>query len=66
MQYTMQQIQYLAAASENGNPTTAAVLHGSQSSAWSAIARLEKAFQVQFLVHHQAKGVSIASAGTHI
>ncbi len=62
----MKQIQYLVAAAEHGNPPTAAVLHVSQSSVSSAIARLEKAFWVQFPVHHQAKGVSFAFAGTHI
>ncbi len=67
MHYTLKQLQYFVTAAEHGNVTAAAAaLHVSQPSVSSAIAHLERAFQVQLLVRHQAKGVSLTPAGQRI
>ena len=67
MHYTLKQLRYLVAAADHGNLTSAAAaLHVSQPSVSSAISQLERAFRVQLLVRHQAKGVSLTPAGTRI
>lgn len=67
MHFTLKQLQYLVAAAEHGNLTAAAnALHVSQPSVSSAIAHLERAFQLQLLVRHQAKGVALTPAGARI
>ncbi|HEX9584660.1 MAG TPA: LysR family transcriptional regulator [Gammaproteobacteria bacterium] len=64
MQYTLKQLQYFVAAAEHGNLTAAAQnLHVSQPSVSSAIAHLESVFDVQLMVRHKAKGVSLTPAG---
>lgn len=67
MQYTLKQLQYFVAAAGHGNLTAAAEsLHVSQPSVSAAIAQLEAVFEVQLLVRHQAKGVSLTPAGHRI
>ncbi len=67
MFYTLKQLHYFVATAEHGTVTAAAAaLHVSQPSVSAAIAQLEKTFEVQLLVRHQAKGVSLTPAGRRI
>ncbi len=59
-EYTLRQLQYFVAAAEAGTVTQAAeAVHLSQSAMSTALADLEKAFQVQLLVRHHARGISL-------
>ena len=65
--YTLRQLEYLLAVAENGSVTGAAnVLHVSQSSLSSGISELERAMNLQLLVRHHAKGVSLTDAGERL
>jgi DNA-binding transcriptional LysR family regulator len=65
--YTLRQLEYLLAVAENGSVTGAAnALHVSQSSLSSGISELERAMNLQLLVRHHAKGVSLTDAGERL
>jgi DNA-binding transcriptional LysR family regulator len=60
-------LEYLLAVAENGSVTGAAnSLHVSQSSLSSGISELERAMNLQLLVRHHAKGVSLTDAGERL
>lgn len=62
--YTLRQLEYLLAVAEYGSVTGAALsLHVSQSSLSSGISELERSMNLQLLVRHHAKGVSLTDAG---
>ena len=66
-EYTLRQLQYFVAAAEAGTVTQAAeAVHLSQSAMSTALADLEKAFQVQLLVRHHARGISLTPAGREL
>ncbi|HSZ40006.1 MAG TPA: LysR family transcriptional regulator [Trebonia sp.] len=66
-EYTLRQLQYFVAAAEAGTVTQAAeAVHLSQSAMSTALADLEKAFQVQLLVRHHARGISLTPAGQEL
>src|ERR1700748_1682568 len=66
-EYTLRQLQYFVAAAEAGTVTQAAeAMHLSQSAMSTALADLEKAFQVQLLVRHHARGISLTPAGREL
>lgn len=65
--YTLRQLEYLLAVAEHGSVTGAATaLHVSQSSLSSGISELERAINLQLLVRHHAKGVSLTDAGERL
>jgi DNA-binding transcriptional LysR family regulator len=65
--YTLRQLEYLLAVAEFGSVTGAAsALHVSQSSLSSGISELERAMDLQLLVRHHAKGVSLTEAGERL
>ena len=65
--YTLRQLEYLLAVAEYGSVTGAAgALHVSQSSLSSGISELERAMDLQLLVRHHAKGVSLTEAGERL
>jgi len=65
--YTLRQLEYLLAVAEHGSVTGAATaLHVSQSSLSSGISELERAMNLQLLVRHHAKGVSLTDAGERL
>lgn len=65
--YTLRQLEYLLAVAEHGSVTGAAsALHVSQSSLSSGISELERAMNLQLLVRHHAKGVSLTDAGERL
>jgi DNA-binding transcriptional LysR family regulator len=65
--YTLRQLEYLLAVAENGSVTGAAnALHVSQSTLSSGISDLERAMNLQLLVRHHAKGVSLTDAGERL
>ncbi len=64
MNYTLQQLRYLVAVAEHGNVSAAArSLYVSQPGVSAAISHLEETFGIQCFVRHQAKGVTLTSAG---
>ena len=66
-EYTLRQLQYFVAAAEAGTITeAAAAMHLSQSAMSTALGDLEKAFQVQLLVRHHARGISLTPAGREL
>lgn len=66
-EYTLRQLHYFVAAAEAGTITEAAeAMHLSQSAMSTALADLEKAFQVQLLVRHHARGISLTAAGREL
>lgn len=65
--YTLRQLEYLVAVAEHGSVSLAAsALHVSQSSLSSGISEIERALDLQLLVRHHAKGVSLTSAGERL
>lgn len=65
--YTLRQLEYLLAVAEYGSVTGAATaLHISQSSLSSGISELERVMNLQLLVRHHAKGVSLTDAGERL
>lgn len=65
--YTLRQLEYLVAVAEYGSVSGAAhSLHVSQSSLSSGISEMERALNLQLLVRHHAKGVSLTVAGERL
>ncbi|GAB2736053.1 LysR family transcriptional regulator [Amycolatopsis magusensis] len=61
------QLEFLAAAIEDGNMTTAAArLHTTQSNLSVALAKLERHLGVELLVRHRSRGVVPTAAGLEI
>src|SRR5246127_272117 len=66
-EYTLRQLQYFVAAAEAGTVTQAAeAVHLSQAAMSTALADLEKAFQVQLLGRPHARGISLTPAGREL
>ncbi len=64
MNYTLKHLRYFVTVAEHRSVTRAAdALHVSQPAISSAVAQLEKIFDVQLLIRHQAKGVDLTSSG---
>ena len=64
MQYTLKQLRYFVAVSEQGSISVAArTLHISQPALSAAISQLESAIGLPLLMRHHARGVSITPAG---
>ncbi|MEM8496596.1 MAG: LysR substrate-binding domain-containing protein [Pseudomonadota bacterium] len=67
MRYTLKQLKYFLAVAEYGNVTEASErLFISQPSISSAVSQLEEAFEVDLLIRHHAKGVSLTAAGREL
>lgn len=65
--YTLRQLEYLVAVAEFGSVSGAAnSLHISQSTLSSGITEMERALNLQLLVRHHAKGVSLTLAGERL
>lgn len=65
--YTLRQLEYLVAVAEYGSVSGAAsTLHVSQSTLSSGISEMERALNLQLLVRHHAKGVSLTQAGERL
>jgi len=66
-QLTLRRLRYFVAVADNESLTAAAeALHVSQPSLSVAISDLESTFEVQLIVRHHAKGVSLTPAGAEI
>ncbi len=66
-QYTLRQLEYFVAVAEAGSVTGAASrVHLSQSAMSTALADLERALDVQLLVRHHARGVTLTPAGEQL
>ena len=64
MHFSLKQLEYFVAAADRGNVSVAAkALHVSQPSISTAISLLEQRFDVQLVLRHPAKGISLTSAG---
>lgn len=65
--YTLRQLEYLVAVAEYGSVSGAAsALHVSQSTLSSGISEMERSLNLQLLVRHHAKGVSLTQAGERL
>ncbi|MCR1786143.1 LysR family transcriptional regulator [Nocardioides carbamazepini] len=65
--YTLRQLEYFVAVAEAGSVTAAAQqIHLSQSALSTALAELERALDVQLLLRHHARGVSLTPAGEQL
>jgi DNA-binding transcriptional LysR family regulator len=66
-EYTLRQLEYFVAVAECGSVTGAAArVHLSQSAMSTALADLERALDVQLLLRHHARGVSLTEAGEQL
>jgi DNA-binding transcriptional LysR family regulator len=66
-QYTLRQLEYFVAVAEAGSVTAAAqAIHLSQSALSTALVELERALNVQLLLRHHARGVTLTSAGEQL
>lgn len=66
-EYTLRQLEYFVAVAEAGSVTGAASsVHLSQSAMSTALADLERALDVQLLLRHHARGVTLTPAGEQI
>ncbi|HZX08505.1 LysR family transcriptional regulator [Kribbella sp.] len=66
-QYTLRQLEYFVAVAEAGSVTAAAQsIHLSQSALSTALVELERALNVQLLLRHHARGVTLTSAGEQL
>jgi len=66
-QYTLRQLEYFVAVAEAGSVTGAARrVHLSQSAMSTALTDLERALDVQLLVRHHARGVTLTPAGEQL
>jgi DNA-binding transcriptional LysR family regulator len=66
-QYTLRQLEYFVAVAEAGSVTGAAqAIHLSQSALSTALVELERALDVQLLLRHHARGVTLTSAGEQL
>ncbi|WP_017935041.1 LysR family transcriptional regulator [Nocardioides sp. Iso805N] len=66
-QYTLRQLEYFVAVAEAGSVTAAAQsIHLSQSALSTALVELERALNVQLLMRHHARGVTLTPAGEQL
>ena len=66
-QYTLRQLEYFVAVAEAGSVTAAAqAIPLSQSALSTALVELERALDVQLLLRHHARGVSLTPAGEQL
>jgi len=66
-QYTLRQLEYFVAVAEAGSVTAAAQsIHLSQSALSTALVELERSLNVQLLMRHHARGVTLTSAGEQL
>lgn len=66
-QYSLRHLEYFVAVAEAGSVTGAAqTLHLSQSALSTALVDLERALDVQLVLRHHARGVSLTPAGEHL
>jgi len=66
-EYTLRQLEYFVAVAECGSVTGAAArVHLSQSAMSTALADLERALDVQLLLRHHARGVTLTAAGEQL
>ncbi len=66
-EYTLRQLEYFVAVAEAGSVTgAAAAVHLSQSAMSTALADLERALDVQLLLRHHARGVTLTAAGEQL
>jgi DNA-binding transcriptional LysR family regulator len=66
-QYTLRQLEYFVAVAEAGSVTAAAQsIHLSQSALSTALVELERALNVQLLLRHHARGVTLTPAGEQL
>ena len=66
-EYTLRQLEYFVAVAESGSITGAAArVHLSQSAMSTALADLERVLEVQLLLRHHARGVTLTAAGEHL
>lgn len=66
-QYTLRQLEYFVAVAEAGSVTAAAqAIHLSQSALSTALVELERALDVQLLLRHHARGVTLTVAGEQL
>lgn len=66
-EYTLRQLEYFVAVADAGSVTGAATaVHLSQSAMSTALADLERALNVQLLVRHHARGVTLTPAGEQL
>ena len=67
MKYTFKQLHYFLKVAETGNVTSASEeLYVSQPAISNAVSHLEDCFNVQLLIRHHAKGVSLTAAGREL
>lgn len=65
--YTLRQLEYFVAVAEVGTVTGAAArIHLSQSALSTALSDLERTLDVQLLVRHHARGVTLTPAGDQL
>ena len=65
--YTLRQLEYFVAVAESGSITGAAErMHLSQSAMSTALADLERALDVQLLLRHHARGVTLTAVGEQL
>ena len=66
-EYTLRQLEYFVEVAESGSITGAAArVHLSQSAMSTALADLERALDVQLLLRHHARGVTLTAAGEQL
>jgi DNA-binding transcriptional LysR family regulator len=66
-EYTLRQLEYFIAVAESGSVTGAAErVHLSQSAMSAALADLERALEVQLLLRHHARGITLTAAGEQL
>jgi DNA-binding transcriptional LysR family regulator len=66
-EYTLRQLEYFVAVAECGSVTGAATrVHLSQSAMSTALADLERALDVQLLLRHHARGITLTPAGEQL
>lgn len=67
VRFTLRQLEYFVAVAEAGTVTAAAErVHLSQSAMSTALGDLERAFGVQLLVRHHARGVTLTTSGEEL
>jgi DNA-binding transcriptional LysR family regulator len=66
-EYTLRQLEYFVAVAECGSITGAAArVHLSQSAMSTALGDLERALDVQLLLRHHARGITLTAAGEQL
>ena len=66
-EYTLRQLEYFVAVAESGSISGAAArVHMSQSAMSTALADLERALDVQLLLRHHARGVTLTAVGEQL